>query len=101
MKKKAALLNTHEIQSEFQSLVHQLLCLAVVLVLILSPVCDDLLQLAVEGGEKTLPLLILALQTGQHQRQEWLLAQQRHAEEERATVKNGWIVLIAVDCQRY
>lgn len=74
---------TYEIQSEFQSLVHHLLCLAVILVLILSPVCDDLLQLAVEGGEKTFPLLILSLQTGQHQWQEWLLTQQRHTERGR------------------
>ena len=62
---------------------HHLLGLAVVLVLVLSPVCDDLLQLAVKGGEKALPLFILSLQTGQHQRQEWLLTQQRHTEKQR------------------
>lgn len=76
-------MTSYEIQPEFQSLVHHLLCLAVVLVLIFSPVCDDLLQLAVEGGEKTFPLLILSLQTRQHQGQEWLLTQQRHTEQGR------------------
>lgn len=60
---------------------HHLLRLAVILVLVLSPVCDYLLHLAVEGGEKTFPLLVLPLQAGQHQRQEWLLTQQRHTEE--------------------
>ena len=62
---------------------HHLLGLAVILVLILPPVGDDLLHLAVEGGEQALPLLILALQTRQHQGQEGLLAQQGHAAAQR------------------
>lgn len=60
---------------------HHLLCLAVILVLVFSPVGDNLLHLAVERGEEAFPLFILPLQAGQHQRQEWLLAQQRHTEE--------------------
>lgn len=73
--------NSYKIESKFQSLMHHLLCFAVVLILIFSPVSNDLLQLAVEGSEKAFPLLILPLQACQHQRQERLLAQQRHAGE--------------------
>lgn len=65
---------------------HHLLCFAVILVLVLSPVGNNLLHLAVEGGEKAFPLFILPLQAGQHQRQEWLLAQQRHTDEGEKTV---------------
>lgn len=70
---------SHQVEPQLQSLVHHLLGLAVVLVLVLPPVGDDLLHLAVQGGEQTLPLLVLALQAGQHQGQEGLLAQQGHA----------------------
>lgn len=70
---------SYEVQPQFQGLVHHLLGLAVVLVLVFPPVGHDLLQLAVQGGEQALPLLVLALQARQHQRQEGLLAQQRHA----------------------
>lgn len=44
-----------------------------------------LLDLAVEGSQETLSLLILPLETRQHQRQERLLAQERHAEKEKKT----------------
>lgn len=68
---------------------HHLLGFAVVLVLVLSPVSHDLLQLAVEGGEEAFPLLVLTLQARQHQRQERLLAQQRHAAEEKNSFQTG------------
>lgn len=61
---------------------HHLLCLAVILVLVFSPVGNNLLHLAVERREKAFPLFILSLQAGQHQRQKWLLAQQWHTDEE-------------------
>lgn len=82
---------SYEVQPQFQGLVHHLLGLAVVLVLVFSPVGHDLLQLAVQGGEEALPLLVLALQARQHQRQEGLLAQQRHAVggEESKQMKNN------------
>lgn len=45
-----------------------------------------LLDLAVEGSQETLSLLILSLETRQHQRQERLLTQERHTEREKKTV---------------
>lgn len=45
-----------------------------------------LLDLAVEGRQETLSLLILPFETCQDQRQEGLLAQERHAEREKTCV---------------
>lgn len=70
---------SYKVQPQLQSLMHHLFGFAVVLVLVFPPVGHDLLQLAVQGGEEALPLLVLPLQARQHQGQEGLLAQQRHA----------------------
>lgn len=47
---------------------------------------EALRELGVEGGEQPFPLVVLALEAGQHQRQEGLVMRERR----RGRVARGW-----------